>query len=166
MHEPAPGKLYLALERKSPETSDQECEPATPCYVLGVLAKFEGMEEDPTTEGEILLTSANYCCDEPEVEIYLDLPTPSYLVENLLYLSWFHPVQSLLCPLLVLPSTHSPVSPEFPASVPLPPPLSILDRSSALLLLVPLTPLPFPLSKSASLSASSPLSPVSPSAPP
>lgn len=82
MHEPTPGKWYepnIAPEQEHPKT-DQRCEPATMCDVLGVSVELERMERSPThtpaTEGEMLTTSENDCCDELAVEIYLDLPSP------------------------------------------------------------------------------------------
>lgn len=141
----------IAAELELPEASEKGCEPATLCDVLGALLDFEGMEEDPahttTAEGETLLTSAVNFYDELEMEFYLDLPTPIVIFGKkspvlklvppssdspVLHLCWFCPAQNtgstqfrVSCPAppLILPSTNSPASLEFPPSLLLPSPL-------------------------------------------
>jgi len=141
MHKPVPDtrtEQAIASEPKPHKMSDQECEAATSCATVGLLVKFEGMEEDPahslTTEGELLLTSVTY--DDLEEDVCMNLqpplvpsssksPVPLMIpssskspVPQLVPSSSKSPVSQLLPP-----SSKSPVSPELPPSLPIPPPL-------------------------------------------
>lgn len=103
--EPEPAAMKEPGQRTEPTTtpepehhseSDQVCKPATSSVPVGLLVEYEGMDESPVQS----LASEFMYYDELEEHIYLNL-----------------------LPLLVLPSSKSPASPEIPPSLLLPPPL-------------------------------------------
>lgn len=66
MNEPEPTmrtEPTFALEPEPHSEFDVVCEPASTCVIVGLLVEFKGKEEipahHPTTEGELLLTSAD-----------------------------------------------------------------------------------------------------------
>lgn len=97
--------------------SDEVCEPATACVIMGQLVELEGKEEDP----------AHTPTSEQKLKFY-DLEEDAYL--NLPFPMFPSTIKSRVH-LLVPPSLMSPVSTEF---------LALLPKSASLLALPPFVP--------------------------